>query len=118
MKIESHLQPNCSESSWRVTGPKKELEALKKKFLDRCDCDEHTEWIKETLLLQTRDQETAASILEEYDCPGHNLKFYEDIANARDCTCGGKHCPDEKWSDISNLDKLVRGLVKPVKEKK
>jgi len=54
MKIESHLQPNCSESSWRVTGPKKELEALKKKFLDRCDCDEHTEWIKETLLLQTR----------------------------------------------------------------
>ena len=70
MKIESHLQPNCSESSWRVTGPKKELEALKKKFLDRCNSDEHTEWIKET------------------------------------------------WEDISNVDKLVRGLVKPVKEKK
>jgi hypothetical protein len=119
MKIETWLSPNCSESSWRITGPKEDLETLKADFLKQCDAgDNVTKWMKDgTLLLQTTAQDAAGTLLGQY-AKHPTLKFYEDSEKARDCTCGGDWCPEEKWEDISNVDKLVKGLVKPVKEKK
>ena len=116
MKIETWLNPNCSESSWRVTGPKKDLATLEKDFEKACkDGDNVIKWMKDgTLLLQTTAQEYAGELLARY-AEHPTLKFYQDSDNARDCCCtnlGQDWMPAEEWADISNVDKLVKGLVK------
>lgn len=114
MKIETWLNPNCSESSWRVTGPKQDLEKIKAEFLDKCNGDENTKWFKDgTLLLQSTDQHAAGELLMKFK-KYKQVKFYEDEENARDCTCGGEWCPEEKWNGLTNVDKLVKGIIKPV----
>lgn len=118
MKIETWLNPNCSESSWRVTGPKQDLKTLAADFKRACtEGDNVIKFMKDgTLLLQTTAQESAGELLER-NSKHPTLKFYEDEELARDCTCGGSWCPEEKWQDITNVDKLVKGLVKPIAEK-
>jgi hypothetical protein len=103
-------------------GPTQDLDKIKEKFIAEChgyDNDDVVKFFKDgTLLLQTTDQDNAGTLLVHLTKTFKNVKIFEDEENARDCTCGGAWCPDEKWSGITNVDKLVKGLVKPVKEKK
>jgi len=114
MRIDTYLQPNCSESSWRITGPMPDLKKIHELFLEKCDGDNHTEFINGTLLLQTTDQDRAADLLPTVESrPG--IAVYEDLDRARDCTCGGGHCPEKKWTDLTNSEMLAKGLIKQVK---
>lgn len=101
MKIELGLQPNCSESSWRLTGEKKELHKIKEMFMKACQTNNFIKWFPNgSLLLQTVDQEQAGELLPGIEDKFPTVKVYEDQEEARDCTCGGDHCPEKVWDSL------------------